>query len=87
MATGGRRGGRHRERRESIRRHVQWSHCELADAVGLELLESEAVDDEDELMEDDLPPVQGIPEAAWECLRGLRESKHAPTGERLGGET
>ena len=34
-------------------------------------------------MEDDLPPVQGIPEATWESLRGLRGSKHAPTKGRL----
>ena len=36
--------------------------AELADAVGLELPESEAGDDEDEEMEDDFQPVQGIPE-------------------------
>ena len=59
---------------------------ELADAVGLDLLESEAGDSEDEVMEDDLPPVQGIPEAVWESLKGLRDSKHAPTNVRLDGE-
>ena len=54
---------------------------ELADSVGLELPVSEAGDDEDEMMENDLLPVLGIPEAAWESLRGLRYSKHAPIGE------
>ena len=38
-------------------------------------------DDEEEVMEDDLPPVQGIPDAAWERLRGLRDIKHAPTDD------
>ena len=39
--------------------------AELADTVGLELPESVAGDDEDEEMEDDFLPVQGILEAAW----------------------
>ena len=38
--------------------------AELADAVGLELPQNEAGDDEDEMMEEDLPLVQGILEAA-----------------------
>ena len=38
-------------------------------------------------MEDDLPPVEGIPEAAWDSLKGLRDSKHAPTNVRLDGGT
>ena len=57
--------------------------AELTDAVGLQLPESEAGDDEDEEMEDNLPPVQGIPEATWESLRGLRDSKHAPSNIQL----
>ena len=61
--------------------------AELADAVGLELPESVVGDDEDEEMEDEFLPVQGIPEAAWESLRGLRDSKHASTNDQLGGET
>ena len=52
--------------------------AELVDAVGVELPESVAGDDVDEEMEDDFPPVQGILEAAWEGLRGLKGSKHAP---------
>ena len=55
--------------------------------MGLELLETVEGDDEDEEMEDDFLPVQGIPESTWESLRGLRYSKHAPTNDRLGGET
>ena len=61
--------------------------AELADAVGLELPESEAEDDEDEEMEDDFQPVQGIPEGTWEGLRGLRDSRHAPSDIRRGGES
>ena len=38
--------------------------AELADMVGVELPESVAGDDVDEEMEDNFPPVQGIPEAA-----------------------
>ena len=37
--------------------------AELAEAVGMELPESEAGDDEDDVMEDDFLPVEGIPEA------------------------
>ena len=59
--------------------------AELADAVGLELPESEAGDDEDEMMKGELPPVQGILEATWESLRELRDSKQAPTNDRLAG--
>ena len=55
--------------------------------MGLELLESEVGDDEDEVMEDNLQPVQGIPEAAWESLRGLKDSKYTSTNNQLDGET
>ena len=55
--------------------------------MGLELPESEAGDDEDEVMEDKLPLVQGIPVATWESLRVLRDSKHASTNDWLDGET
>ena len=51
------------------------------------LPESEAGDDEDEEMEDDFQLVQGIPEGTWEGLRGLRDSRHAPSDIRLGGES
>ena len=51
----------------------------------MELPESEAGDSEDEVMEDDLPPVQEIAETTWESLKGLRDSKHAPTNLRLDG--
>ena len=52
----------------------------------LELPEREVGNDEDEVMEDDLPLVQEIPEAAWGSLRGLRDSKHARTSDWQGGE-
>ena len=55
--------------------------------MGLELPESEAGDDEDEEMEDDFQPVQGIPEGTWEGLRGLSDSRHAPSDMRRGGES
>ena len=45
--------------------------AELADAVGLELPESEAGDDEDEEMEDDLLPVQGIPDGYMGEFEGI----------------
>ena len=53
----------------------------------MELPESEAGDDEDEEMEDDFPPVQGIPEGTWDGLRGLRDSRYAPTDIRRGEES
>ena len=59
--------------------------AELADAVGLELPESVAGDDEEQEMEDEFLLVHGIPEAIWESLRGLRESKYASTNDWLGG--
>ena len=62
--------------------------AELADAIGVELPESVAGDDVDEEMEDDFPSVQGIPEAAWEGLRGLKGSKHDPIqAPKSAGET
>ena len=77
-----------RERAESpLRGELSGAIAELADMVGLELPESEAGDDEDEEMEDDFQPVQGIPEGTWEGLRGLRDSRHAPSDIRRGGES
>ena len=71
-------GEENRERAESPSGGVSsGAIAELADAVGLELPESEAGYNEDEEMENDLPPVQEIPEATWKSLRGLRDSKHA----------
>ena len=58
--------------------------AELADLVGVELLETEVGDDVDEKMEDDFPPVQGIPNAFWEGLKALKGSKHAPGKEVRG---
>ena len=51
---------------------------ELANAVGMELPESRVGDDDVEEMEDDLPPVQGIPDVGREGLKGLWRSRHAP---------
>ena len=86
MIAGAGGGGRLGEGGEPVRRKVSWRHYGVSRCRGIGTTRDEAGDDVDEVMEDDLPLVQGIQEAVWESLRGIRESKHTPTNNWLSRE-